>query len=242
MINVANRLSAEDLALYGDTDPRDQPWYTYPEAARATGIPASTLRAWTVGQRYRRKSDRAFFRPAITRPSESDARLSFTNLIEAHVLRALRTVHEVHLESIREAVALAEREFGIERLLTSPELRTSAGEVFLHHYTELLELSGAVQTVMVGMLDEYLNRVTFDEARLPVEFRPYSKKPSDAGRDLIALTPYVGFGRPLIRRVGVSTQAIVQRLEAGESAEAVTRDYGLRPDELEEAILYEAAG
>lgn len=234
-------MSAEDLSLYGDIEPRDQPWYTYPEAVRATGIPASTLRAWTVGQRYRRKADRAFFRPVISRPSESDPRLSFTNLIEAHVLRALRTVHEVDLSCVREAVALAENEFGIERILIRPELRTSAGKLFLERYTELLELSGAAQTVMLGMLDEYLKRVTFDEMKLPVEFRPYSKKPADAGRDLISLSPYIAFGRPLIRRVGISTQAIVQRLDAGEPAAEVMRDYGLREEELEEAILYEAA-
>jgi len=241
LINVANRLSPEDLALYGDTDPRDQPWYTYPEAARATGIPSSTLRAWTVGQQYRRKSDRAFFRPVISRPSETDSRVSFINLIEAHVLRALRTTHAVDLGYIREAIEVAEREFGIDRLLIRPELRTSAGELFLDRYTELLELSGAVQSVMRGMVLEYLEHVTFDETRLPVEFRPYSRKPSDAGRDLISLSPYVGFGRALVRRVGVSTQAIVQRLDAGEVAEEVIDDYGLSEDELEEAILYEAA-
>lgn len=241
LIDVVKRLSPDDLALYGDTDPRDQPWYTYPEAARATGIPPSTLRAWTVGQPYRRKTDRAFFEPVIPRPSESDPRLSFTNLIEAHVLRALRTTHAVNLGYIREAIDLAERRFGIDRLLIRPDLRTSAGELFLDRYTELLELSGAAQSVMRVMVVDYLERVSFDESRLPVEFRPFSKKLSDAGRDLISLSPYVGFGRPLIRRVGVSTQAIVQRLDAGEDADAVIRDYGLKEVELEEAILYEAA-
>ncbi len=194
-----------------------------------------------MGQQYRRKSDRAFFRPVIARPSESDPRLSFTNLIEAHVLRALRTVHEVDLSCIREAVGLAEQEFGIERLLIRPELRASAGKLFLDRYTELLELSGAVPTVMLGMLDEYLKRVTFDETMLPIEFRPYSRHPGDPGRELVSLSPFVGFGRSLIRRVGISTQAIVQRLEAGESAEEIVRDYGLNQDELEEAILYEAS-
>lgn len=241
LISVAKRLSPEDLALYGETDPRDQPWYTYPEAARATGIPPSTLRAWTVGQQYRRKADRAFFHPVISRPSEADPRLSFTNLIEAHVLRALRTTHAVNLGYIRDAIELAEKEFGIDRLLIRPELRASAGELFLDRYTELLELSGAAQTVMRVMVGEYLQRVSFDETRLPVEFRPFSRKPTDASRDLISLSPYVGFGRPLIRRLGISTQAIVQRLDAGEAAVEVIRDYGLSEDELEEAILYEAA-
>jgi uncharacterized protein (DUF433 family) len=33
----------------------------------------------------------------------------------------------------------------------------------------------------------------------------------------------------------------VQRLEAGEPLEEVRDDYGLRDEELEEAVLYEAA-
>lgn len=136
---------------------------------------------------------------------------------------------------------IAERRFGVDRLLIRPDLRTSAGELFLDRYTELLELSGAAQSVMRVMLVDYLERVSFDKARLPVEFRPFSRKLTVAGRDLISLSPYVGFGRPLIRRVGVSTRAIVQRLDAGEEAEDVLRDYGLKRDELEEAILYESA-
>lgn len=230
-----------DLALYGGTDPREQPWYTYPEAARATDIPASTLRAWTVGQRYRRKHDRGFFVPVIARPSKSDPRLSFTNLIEAHVLRALRTVHEVQLGYIREAVEIAQDEFGIDRLLISPDLRTSAGQLFLDRYTGLLELSKAKQLTMREVLDQYLTRIEFDETKLPVEFRPFSRMPGSASPDVISLSPFVSFGRPLIRRVGVSIPAIVQRLEAGEPVEEVREDYGLSREELREAVLYEAA-
>ena len=108
LITIGTVITGDALRLYGDQDPRDQPWYTYPEAARATGIPVSTLRAWTVGQRYKRRDDRGFFEPVISRPSADDPRLSFTNVIEAHVLRALRTVHEVRLDYIREAIQYAE--------------------------------------------------------------------------------------------------------------------------------------
>lgn len=241
LVKLANALSSEDLELYGDTDPRSQPWYTYPEATRATGIPPSTLRAWTVGQRYKRKHDRGFFEPVIPRPSKQDPRLSFTNLIEAHVLRALRTVHEVQLGYIREAVEVAQAEYGIERLLISPDLRTSAGQLFLDHYTGLLELSKAKQLVLKEILDQFLERVEFDDSKLPVEFHPFARIPKNANLELISLSPFVSFGRPLIRRVGVSTQAVMQRLEAGEPFQEVRDDYGLRTEEIEEAVLYEAA-
>lgn len=241
LVELADSLSTDDLALYAGRDPRAEPWYTYPEAARATGVPASTLRSWTVGQRYARKHDVGFFEPVIPRPSDSDPRLSFVNLIEAHVLRALRSVHEVRLQHIREAVAVAEQEFGVSRLLVSPDLRTSAGQLFLDHYSGLTELSEARQLVLRDVLNQFLERVEFDASNLPLELHPFARVPRNASEKPISLSPLISFGRAVIKRVGVSTDAIVERLEAGEPLADVQQDYGLRMDELEEAVLYEAA-
>lgn len=229
------------MSLYGDVDPRDQPWYTYPEASRATGIPVSTLRAWTVGQRYRRKDDRGFFEPVIARPSDDDPRVSFTNVIEAHVLRALRTVHEVRLDYIREAVQIAEQEFGIRRLLVSPDLRAAAGKLFLDHYTGLLELSASKQYALREVMRQYLKRIEFDEDDSPVLFSPFGRLPESDQDKLIALSPFVSFGRAVIRSRGISTQVVAERLDVGETAEEVMADYDLSEVELEEAVLYEAA-
>jgi len=241
MITTSALKGDKALELYGGEDPRDQPAYSFPEAARATGIPATTLRAWIAGQSYPRKHDRGFFQPVIRRPSPEDPRLSFTNLIEAHVLRALRTVHEVSLAHIREAADIAGQEFGIDRLLVSPDLRTSAGQLFLDRYTHLLELTPGQQLAMRSVLDQYLERVEFDVSRLPAEFFPFERSPKNFGCRIIALSPFISFGKPILRRTGVSTRAVVQRLHAGESVETVMADYDLSEAELEEAILYEAA-
>lgn len=241
IVSVGNLLQLKDLTLYGGVDPRDAPRYTFTDGARATGIPASTIRAWVVGQSYRRKNDRGFFHPVIGRPQQDDARLSFTNLIEAHVLRALRTVHEVKLDYIRRAVAIAEKECGISRLLISPALRASAGKLFLDRYTDFLELSPARQLAMRVVLDQYLDRVDFDESKLPAFLYPFSRTPHGSGVRIIALSPFVAFGRPVLARTGISTKAVVERIDAGEPASDVVGDYRLEETELEEAILYEAA-
>lgn len=241
MISPTGLLSPENLELYGGRDPREAPLYSFPDASRATEIPVSTLRSWVVGQAYERKHDRAYFEPVISRPSDGDSRLSFTNLIEAHVLRALRTVHEAKFGAIRQAVDIAQEQFGIRRLLISPDLRTSAGELFLARYTHFLELNEGQQLAMKSILDQFLERIEFDESKLPFEFRPFERSPRNAGAKIVVISPFVGFGRPLLQRSGVSTRAVVQRIEAGESPEAVMADYGLEEAEVEEAILYEAA-
>lgn len=53
--------------------------------------------------------------------------------------------------------------------------------------------------------------------------------------------PRVSFGRPTIVRKGVSTEALVGRIDAGEPVDDMARDYDLTRDEIEAAVLYERA-
>jgi uncharacterized protein (DUF433 family) len=46
---------------------------------------------------------------------------------------------------------------------------------------------------------------------------------------------------PIVIRAGVSTEAIAGRIDAGETVEALAEDYDLKPEEIEEAVLYERA-
>ncbi len=178
----------------------------------------------------------------IQRPDPSDPRLSFTNLIEAHVLRALRTGHDVvRMSLVREAIDFAQTEFGIDRLLVSPDLRMSAGTLFLDRYSDLLELSPSQQFAIRTVLEQFLERVEYDDLALPSEFYPFGKTPRIRDGRVILLSPFVSFGRPVLVRRGISTRAIAQRLDAGESQEAILEDYGITSDELAEAVLFEAA-
>ncbi|MFO7950683.1 MAG: DUF433 domain-containing protein, partial [Candidatus Fermentibacteraceae bacterium] len=72
-------------------------------------------------------------------------------------------------------------------------------------------------------------------------FMPFERSPRNMGKRLIALSPYVSFGRAVLRSSGISVQAIVQRIDAGESTESIADDYGITEQEIEEAILYESA-
>jgi uncharacterized protein (DUF433 family) len=225
--------------LYGGSDPRELPRYTRPEAERATGVPATTIAAWVRGYTYARKHDRVRSEPVIRAPDES-GRLSFNNLIEVHVLRSLRVRHDVRLDRVREALQVAESRFGIPRLLISEQLRFEAGRLFLEHYGTVSELTRSEQIGIRGILDAYLKRIDFGEAGLPRDFYPLERV-SESGRKLILVSPLVSFGRPVIKRLGVSTHIIADRLNAGESEDSVMGDYGLERDELGEAAAYESA-
>ncbi len=223
--------------IYGGNDPRDLAAYGITEAARYIKIPERTLRSWVVGRHYTAHSGRPFFSPLITLPEENPPQLSFNNLIEAHVLRALRTRHKVSIHAARDAIRFAEERYHINRLFLRPELQAGAGDLFLQRYGELVHLNMSGQLVLKEMLTEHLERIETDTLKVPVRFYPFSR----TGKRNIVIDPRISFGRPVIQRRGVSTAAIVDRIDAGEAVDEIAADYGLAVEEVTEAVVYEQA-
>jgi uncharacterized protein (DUF433 family) len=221
-------------------DSRDQPAYGLPEATRYVKLPIATLRSWVVGRAYPKGQMVATFQPLIKPARKNPPLLSFYNLIEAHVLRALRTEHGVAIKSVRNALRYAERSEKIERLLLRKDLLTDAGKLFLSRYGQLIELSASGQLAMRKVFEEHLKRVEWDEWQFPVRLYPYVSAEPTASKP-IAIDPSIGFGRPVVVRAGVSTRAIADRIDAGETVADLAEDYDLKPEEIEEAVLYERA-
>ena len=220
--------------------PLDQPAYQLAEAARYVRLPVATLRTWTLGRQYATAQGSSQFRPLIRPATKKPPVLSFTNLIEAHVLRALRTDHGVPVKEVRKAIRFAEESLGIERLLLSEELCADAGRLFLDRYGELINLSASGQLAMRQVLQVHLKRVAWSN-RIPIRLHPFVLGDSSGVEMPIAIDPTISFGRPVLATRGVSTAVITARIDAGESVEDVAADYELTRDEIEQAVLYERA-
>lgn len=233
-------MSTERRSAATRHDPRDQPAYGLAEATRYLKLPPATLRAWTLGRPYPTARGEGQFRPLIRPASNRPPLLSFSNLIEAHVLRALRTEHGVSVKAVREAARFAERQLNIDRLLLSPELRAEAGRIFLDRYGELINLSASGQLAMRQVLNAHLKRVMW-EGRFPIRLHPFVVGEGIEAGMPIAIDPRIAFGRPVVASRAVSTAAIVDRIDAGESVADVAADYELSQEEVEHAVLYERA-
>jgi uncharacterized protein (DUF433 family) len=230
--------TAFDVARKDDI--RDQPAYTLAEAARYLKVAPATLRSWVIGRPYQTGKGPVHFKPLIRPASNPPPMLSFWNLIEAHVLRALRTDHGVKMDALRTAIHYAQRSLDVDRLLLSPELRTDAGKLLLARYGELIELSASGQVAMRRMFNEHLARVEWDNWRFPVKLYPATAETLSAARP-IAIDANLAFGRPVIAKRGITTGAIADRIDSGETVDALAADYDLSVDEIEEAVLYERA-
>lgn len=221
-------------------DVRDQAAYGLAEAARYVKLPVATLRSWVAGRTYPGSGGPQRFQPLIHPPRRKPPVLTFWNLIEAHVLRSLRTEHRVSIKAVRQALAYAERTLKIKRLLLSKDLRADAGTLFLDKYGQLIDLPASGQLAMRLMFAEHLKRVEWDEWKFPVRLYPFLSADTPAPRT-IAIDPKIAFGRPIVARVGVSTAAIAGRIDANEPAADVAADYDLTVEEVEQAVLYERA-
>ena len=222
-----------------NVDLRNQPAYALAEASRYLKLPAATLRSWVVGRPYPKADGVGHSRPLIHPPKKQPLLLTFWNLIEAHVLRSLRTEHGVSIKAVRDALNYAERTEKIDRLLLRKDLRTNAGKLFLEKYGELIDLSASGQLAMRKLFEEHLKRVDWDEWQFPVRLYPFVSGDSD--QRPIAIDPKIAFGRPVVLRAGVSTGVIADRIDAGESVSELADDYGLSAEEVEQAVLYERA-
>src|SRR5256885_3776893 len=90
--------------LYGGVDPRSLPAYSLSEVAQYTGVPVATLKSWVFGRSYPTTSGVRLFKPIIEPPESASTTLSFLNLVEVHVLAAIRRQHRVPLNKVRTAL------------------------------------------------------------------------------------------------------------------------------------------
>lgn len=222
-------------------DPRALPAYPLAEAARYVKLAPATLRSWVIGRAYPKREGTGHFRPLIRPPDRKRTLLSFWNLVEAHVLRALRTEHGVSIKAVRAAITYAEKALQIERLLLSRQLCTHAGDLLLEKYGELINLSKSGQMALRILLQAHLRRVEWDRDLFPLRLFPVVRDESADEPRLIAIDPQIAFGRPIVYRRGISTAAITSRIDAGESVEDIAADYELEPHEIEEAVVFEQA-
>jgi uncharacterized protein (DUF433 family) len=222
-------------------DIRSQAAYPLTEAARYLKVAPATLRSWVVGRRYPTSDGVGRFHPLIHPPRREPAILSFWNLIEAHVLRAMRTEHGVSMDALRKALAYAQKKLSIERLLLSKDLCTDGGRVLLDRYGELIDLSASGQIAMRRVFQEHLKRVDWDESKFPIRLYPFPSADNAGASRPIAIDPQIAFGRPIVARKGISTSTIADRIDTGEGLKDLAADYDLTVSEIEEAVLYERA-
>lgn len=217
-------------------DLREIPIYTPTDAARYLRISVNTLRYWLLGKSKSRDADP---RPLINIADTGPTLLSFNNLVESHVLLALRRKYRIKMPIIRKALAYLQQEYQSRHPLLEDKLQTDGKHLFIQKLTDLEIISQDGQLGMREVLEECLGRIELDEHDLPFRYYPYTRDPSKSDPRLVIIDPWVSFGRPTIKGSGIPTVIIAERFEAGEGIESLVEDYGRTSEEIEEAIRWQ---
>ena len=216
-------------------DVRELPCYSVTESSRYLQIPLATLRSWVRGRHYPTKGGRRFFKPIIQLPDRSRPLLSFFNLVEAHVLDAIRREYSVPLPKVRSALGYLTRQFPSAHPLIDHRFETDGLDLFVEKFGKLITVSLEGQLAMKELLREHLSRIERDSSHLPIRLYPFVQKDVDAPRHVV-IDPRVSFGRPVLVGTGIAVDLIAERYRAGESIAELADDYGREETEIEEAI------
>jgi uncharacterized protein (DUF433 family) len=220
------------LTTFNTTDRREIPAYPIPEAAHYLGVPKSTLRAWFAGQ----QKFRAVIRPADPKTLV----LSFSNLIEAYVLSAIRRKHHIGLPTIRRGLSFLTEKLGSKRPLLEEKFATHGARLFVERLGEIINLSETGQVEMADLIQAYLERVERDPKGFPIKLYPvFRTQPPKEQPRTVVIDPQVSFGRPVIAGTGIPTAVLAERFKAGDQPPDLAKDYDASEEAIWDAIRCE---
>jgi uncharacterized protein (DUF433 family) len=165
--------------------------------------------------------------------------LSFVNLVEAHVLDAVRREFHVKFPKVRSAIDYLRRGFGSDHPLAEQKIETDGRDLFIRSFGRLIAASRAGQLAMPELIGSYLRRIEWDQQGLARRLYPFTRERAAEQPKVVVIDPRISFGRPVLAGTGIRTAVVAERYKAGESIEDLTKDYGRDRLEIEEAIRCE---
>jgi uncharacterized protein (DUF433 family) len=226
-------------SLYGNIDPRDIPIYSINDAARYLWIPSSTIRSWTLGQSYLVKDGSNFFAPLIEIPQQKPYLLSFTNLIEIHILRGIRQHHQIQLNKIRAALDFINNKFNIPHPLATQKFSTDGVDLFIDYYGKLIQASQKNLNQLKLEINIHLERIEPDDWGFAGKLYPFTRPHEKESLRVVVIDPRIAFGRLTIAGTGVTTSILKERYSAGDSIDDLAADYDCDRLSIEEVIRSE---
>jgi uncharacterized protein (DUF433 family) len=238
---TANRIDLENLLRLKVADKRDLPCYSIGDAANFLDIPLATMRAWVCGTTYKAKpsGETRRFKSILTAQRFGVHLLTFRNLVEAHVLNAIRRTHGVSMRNVRKAVEYLRGRYTSKTPFADYQLSTDKVSLFIEEYGKLINLSQNGQLEMKAIIDVYLQRIERDPQGVAQKLYPFTRTGGISAPSIIEIDPSVSFGRPTLRGTGIPTDVIASLNAAGAELDAIARDYHLTPEQVNEAVEWE---
>jgi uncharacterized protein (DUF433 family) len=209
-----------------------RPLYSFAEADRIARVSSNTSRRWLKGYHFWYDEERREMPPITPGRGNQDA-VSFVDLVEVAVIGKLRK-RKFSLKRIRQINAYCRLYLKEPRPLVTQKFKVAGQDIFLEDDFDVLVAVGREAGMLAWreVLEPFLEDVEYEN--------DLARRWWPLGRDhKVVVDPDYGFGLPVIEGVGVRTEIIAERREAGDSMKEITYDFGVTPDQIEDALLWE---
>lgn len=188
------------------------------EVADYLQIPRSTLHGWlgTVTQLDKH---------------ERDVSIPFAGMAEARVIRELRRAG-LRWSAIREAAATLTRELGVPHPLIWRPLAHDGRDI-LQRFEGDWERARDRQRGIPDVIDIGLREVEWAADEYPERLR------LDAFDSEVVVDPRFAFGQPILWRVGVRVEDVIDSVRAGDPLDVVKSEFGVTDDEVFDITRFE---
>jgi uncharacterized protein (DUF433 family) len=226
--------------IYGGVALSELPLYSVTDAARVLKVAVSTLRSWVAGKSYPVSHGEKFAQPVIHLGPQSGGLLSFSNLVEAHLLATIRRRYGVALQQVRPALDYVERTLNVTRPLLSQQFKTDGKSLFVERVGKLINASREGQLAMADLLSAALQRVESDPDGVPMALYPWRLMSEDraAAQRPIVMDPRHRFGLPILSGSKVPIDVIIDRWRAGEPLATIADDFEVDVAAVEDAVRW----
>ncbi len=204
--------------------------FTPADVSHQLAIPKSTVYSWL--------SKEADGRPLVHRVQPERlgrASVPFVALVEAYVLRALRTELRFSTARISEAVAALRTEFDTEYALASKRIASDGIDLFLEfsdgEYARVHDRQIPVKEFITG----YLRYIDWGDTGYAERLR-LPRFPKSAP---VVIDPRFNWGGPVLERTKVPVSAVIDLFKAGEPINVVAGEYDLAEEEVQAIVRAE---
>jgi uncharacterized protein (DUF433 family) len=203
----------------------DQPAYTCSQAAQYLGLSTSTLYGWIADDGL------------IAPPRENT--LSFNNLAEAHVLKAMCRVDLLPLQRIRKALGELAQTRQTSHPLLDEAFETDGVDLCIREEADVVHLSKHSQREIRECVALFLHRIQRNEECKVTRIYPFVVAERADEPKAMSISPTVLFGKPVLAGTGISTSIIAGRFTARDSLHDLAAEYQVDIATLEDVIRWE---
>ena len=217
------------MKLTANDERLELPLYGFAEAALYLRVPQTTLEYWTLGK--------GRIPPMIKLAGKHPRAFSFMNVLDCHMLAAMKSIYDLKLPKIRKAIAHLNASSNFIHPLIEQPLYTNRVDVLIKELDSLVNISRGGQYAIPQIVAVHMERIEYDKGIF--RFFPFVRERKSTEPKLIVINPAIGFGKPVISGTGISTAVIASRFNARERIPDLAKEYGLEERQIEEAIRWE---